>query len=176
MPYRRYSKKGFNLRPVLSEKHYIPIGPSTTTSGAMFAQSIAVATHLADVNNATEVPLGSHVKAIFIELWVTGAGATGTVGQFDLLVGKPKEAEHSSLTAAQSLLPNDIEWKNRIFLKSKGNIIASVDGGLTPALRGWIKVPKALQRMAQSDRLMMYITASSFDLEFCGVITYKYFM
>jgi len=175
MPYRS-SRRALRLRPVNSEKRYNVLGPLIVAAGAVTKITLVESTTLGTVGGTTDVPVGAHVKAVFVELWVGGnSSGTGNIAQVDLIVGKTKDSQNTSLTAAQSLLPNDLEWKNHILIKSKGNVSPQVNAGFIPFLRGWIKIPKSLQRFAIDERLMIYITASSFDLAVCGVATYKFY-
>ncbi len=174
MPYRKSTRKAFSLRPISYEKHYVQAGPAVTAAAAITKLPIAISVALNAANAANEVPLGAHVKAVFIELWVGGDGLGGTLSQCDIMVAKNNIAEDTALTAAQSLLPNDLEWKNQIFLKSKGNLESRIDAGFIPFLRGWVKIPKTHQRFGKSDMLSLYITASTAAVSFCGQIVYKY--
>lgn len=163
-----------SLRPVSSEKHYVILGPTTIAAGVVLKSDIARSVTLSAANAATEVPIGAHVKAVFIELWVSSDTSTTNFSQVDLMVAKPKSSELTSMTHATMLLPNALPFKNVIFLRSKGNVQSKTDAGFIPFLRGWIKIPRSHQRFAQDDVLALAMAGTTGAILVCGVITYKY--
>ncbi len=128
---------------------------------------------MGSVNGASEVVRGSHVKNMFIELWVAGDGTDLSESTVTLQFAKMLDDEVAILSNALVLLPNDQQWRNRIFLYSKGNVQYKGNAGFVPFFRGWIKIPKSHQKMTQDSNLTLSIASSQNAVSFCGFATYK---
>ncbi len=121
---------------------------------------------------ATEVEIGSIVKAIYIEMWVRGDDETGASSNasitFEKLSGSTVPMVFGSSTSLNTYVN-----KSNVFYITQGLTSAGTANSGIPFLRGWFKIPKGFQRMAIGDRIVLNISALNHDLEICGLFVYK---
>ncbi len=162
------------MRPVIvSVKHYVQFTNALVTSGGVSVNVLANAV----VNTAlpattADVKEGSIVKAIFIEMWLKGIGASDADTQFNMAVYKNPNGG-SVMTAAN--LNNLMAYQNKknVLYATQG-VIGGVGGGQSVAvLRQWIKIPKGKQRMGLDDSFELAVTATGESIQRCGLVVFK---
>ncbi len=124
---------------------------------------------LADETAGNEVTEGSIVKAIFIEVWLSGEF---NLGSFVLMVEKsgqgnlnPSFTELTTLDAYQN--------KKNILFVSQG-LLGEDNQNPTPVLRQWLKIPKGKQRFGLRDQIRINIAAIGAEaVKGCGFVVYK---
>ncbi len=159
------------VRPMVhSVKHYVQVSLSTVAASARNAESVARALESTVANSADEVPEGSSIKAVFMEMWVVGsANDTNFIATLLKLpggLGTPSFSDMTDLFAYKN--------KKNILYTTQG--IAQNDGvsSAIPIYRGWVKIPKSKQRFGLGDSLYFILaTQGSGTLDYCGFFTYK---
>ncbi len=161
------------VAPINSIKHYVHRVNTSVASGAILNDTVVDAVVAPATTNAFDVVQGSQIKAVYIEMWVLGNGATGTTCQFNLAIIKLP----SNLTEPTfSNLVNLGGWTNKknVLYTTQGVMGSNADGtAAIPAYRAWIKIPKGKQRMGLGDRIIVAIGATGQALQACGIYTYK---
>ncbi len=158
------------MRPTInSQKHIVQVSLTGIVAGAIRNEGIATAVRAADADAATEVRVGSVVKAVFIEMWYTSDDAT----QSSLTVCLEKLPDGGdNLTFGESQALDGYFNKSNIFYITQGLIGPKV-GTAIPFMRGWFKIPKGKQRMTEKSKLVLNTSAISDGVNLCGFITYK---
>ncbi len=162
------------VAPINSVKHFVPETNGTLASGAVGVVEISDAVSVASVGgSADSVKEGSVIKAVWIELWVDGAGVTTSDSQVTAALMKlPNGLANPS--AANLLNMGSYDNKKNILNTFQGVIAARVDGnGSTPIMRGWYKIPKGKQRQGLGDRLAVILTVVGNSIGLCGMVIYK---
>ncbi len=154
---------------VNSTKHIVQIGPSTVALGAILNQGIAVATRVGDVDALNEVRIGSNIKAVYLELWLTSDDATQSSGIITL-EKIPLASDPMAVGDAAAL--DSYFNKNNVFYITQG-LMGPAIGNAVPFVRGWFKIPKGKQRMSEGSRINLNISAVLDGLRICGVVIYK---
>ncbi len=152
-----------------TQKHVVQVGPSTVTLGAILNQGLAVAVRSADADAANEVRVGSIIKAIYLELWLTSDDATQSSGIISL-EKLPLASDPMAVGDAAAL--DSYHNKNNVFYVTQG-LMGPAIGNAVPFVRGWFKIPKGKQRMNETSRINLNISAVLDGLRICGVIIYK---
>ncbi len=157
----------------MSVKHYAHLSNGTIASGAIARFEIVTANVAPAVSTATDVQEGSVVKAVYIEMWVSGDGATGTDTQFVIALEKRlSNADVMTFTESNNL--GSYRNKKNILFTAQAFSGALIDGTPPiPVLRQWIKIPKGKQRMGALDRITLNIASTGQVLRRCGFTTYK---
>ncbi len=160
------------LTPINSIKHYVQQTLSTVTSGATSERLVASAVVAPAASNTFDVTQGSVIKAVYIELWLIGAGSAGVNSSFQVNLEKRTNLTTSfSITNANNL--GSYENKKNILYTTQGIVASEQGSGAVPVMRGWLKVPKGKQRMGLGDELAINISALAVDIQICGFFTYK---
>ncbi len=161
------------MRPIIqSKKHIVQITQSTVAQAIVNNELVIEA-----IEGAPSVPShvaeGATVKAVYFELWLGQASST-IVGSYTLVVYKNPGGNANAVTADLAAL-HDWDNKKNILFTSQA-LAAPTDGGLTPVIKGWIKIPKGKQRFGLKDRLQLSIrnnTVTDVDINYCGFAIYK---
>ncbi len=157
--------------PIVSRKHYVH-RPNTQLSSGLIQNNIIAESVVAPATSlASEVIEGSIVKAVYVEMWLGGAGLEGNSTQFSLTVEKIS-SDGPVMTFAQSLSLGAYPNKKNIFYTTQG-VLAGENSNTIPVIRNWILMPKGKQRMGLSDRIMCNVAASGQNIDVCGIFTYK---
>ncbi len=156
--------------PINSEKHIVQVTPTTVAAAAIGKILVLDAKQLPDVTLvASDVRAGAVVKAVYLEFWATSDDST----QSSLIwcfYKKPQGA--ANMTFAQLNALHTFDGKNKVLLTGQGLVSAS--GGLpTPIFRGWVKIPKGMQRMANGDQLNVNVAGIANGGTFCGLAIFK---
>ncbi len=159
------------VAPINSIKHYVNIENAkvlTTARRSIVVVNAVVQTGVAQFADVVE---GSIVKAIWLELWLHSIADAGTDTKFQFVFEKVPAGQASiTFTQMNSLMtyPN----KKNVFFTSQG-VMGDKTTAALPVVRGWQKIPKGKQRMGLGDSLVMSISATAFDIDTCGLSTYK---
>ncbi len=160
------------MRPIVNtEKRIQQYSLSTVSTGTTVNRTIASAVALNDVNTATEVPPGTRISAVYVEIWVQSEGAQPTFGN---LIVEKLPSDLPAIDNASALAMNDYANKKNIFYTTQG-LIGDANSNPIPVIRQWIKIPKSKQRMGLGDKLSLSITCIDVvtDIEFCGLAIFK---
>ncbi len=162
------------LAPIMSIKHYIQHTNVTVASGARDSFLIAAGVVAPATTLATDVIQGSVIKAVFIEVWAKGNGASDADTQFVCLFEKvPGAGGTVGASFANLATLASYDNKKNVFFVSQG-VIGGVGGGQSvPILRQWFKIPKGKQRMGLGDTLNVAISTTGEAMQVCGISTYK---
>ncbi len=162
------------VAPINSVKHFVPSTNATVASGAVKEYQISDAVNVASVGgNSHDVKEGAIVKAVWLELWMHGAGATTSDSQVTAALMKLPNGL-ANPTATNLLNMQTYDNKKNILNTFQGNIAAAVDGnGGVPFMRGWYKIPKGKQRQGLGDRLSVLLTVVGNSIATCGMVIYK---
>ncbi len=157
------------MRPIInSQKHYVQVSLATVLAGATSVLAIADVKQDPTATDASEVHVGSIIKAVYIEMWVrTGDTAPGT-SLLTLYKGK----QDAFISFAEQVNLHNYNGKGDVLYHTQG-LINDQDANATPFLRGWFKIPKSKQRMALGDSLSLAVGAQALDNIICGFMTYK---
>ncbi len=157
--------------PIVSRKHYVHRSNTQLSSGLIQNNIVAEGVVSPATTLASDVIEGSIVKAVYVEMWLGGAGLEGNSTQFSLTVEKISSAG-PVMTFAQSLALGAYPNKKNIFYTTQG-VLAGENSNTVPVVRNWILIPKGKQRMGLSDRIMVNVAASGQNIDVCGIFTYK---
>ncbi len=158
------------MRPVItSKKHYTQQSLFAIAAAARSATVIVTAVKVADVSAANEVEDGSLVKAVYIEMWVTGDDAVQGSGIWALY---KLPAGGASITAAELASLDSYDNKKNILHTGMGLFPPNTQNPMN-LVKGWFKIPKGKQRFGLGDRLEFAILAQSDGVQACGFETYK---
>jgi len=161
------------MRPVInSEKRIIQITQTNVAGGTVNNDVLVQTDH--DQGTGSDpriVPVGSVVKAIYVELWMLGDGQqpttiTTTIAKF------PGGVAQWDSTAMLSL--SNTSNKKNIFEMHQG-FIGDANTNPVPFYRNWIKIPKGKQRFGLGDRIILSVNTidPTNGAEYCGVVIYK---
>ncbi len=157
--------------PIVSRKHYVHRSNTQLASGVIQNNIVVESVVSPATAAASEVKEGSVVKAVYVEMWVGGAGLSGNSTQFNLTLEKIS-SDGPVMTFSQSLNLGAYPNKKNIFYTTQG-VLAGEDVQTIPIIRNWVLIPKGKQRMGLSDRIMLNIAASGQNIDTCGIFTYK---
>ncbi len=157
--------------PIISVKHYVHRTNTQLASGAIQNNVIAEGVVLPATANAFDVKQGAIVKAVYVEIWVGGAGLEGDSTQFLMCVEKIS-SDGPFMTFAQSLNLGAYPNKKNILYTTQG-VLAGENSNTVSISRNWILIPKGKQRMGLSDKIVCNVIASGQNIDVCGIFTYK---
>ncbi len=159
--------------PIVTVKHYVHRQNSGLASGNASITVIAAAVaNTALPVNASDIKEGSILKAIYVEWWIKGKGASDADTQFDFALYKNPGASND-MVYADTLNFGAYDNKKNIFFVSQG-VIGGVGGGQSvPVIRQWVKIPKGKQRMGLKDRIDVIVSTTGQSIDFCGIFVYK---
>ncbi len=158
------------VRPQInSVKHIVQVSLANVVGGAVTNISLALASDVGDIDSVTEVRIGSSIKAVYIELWLTSDDATQS-STVAILEKQPIAGDN--ITAAEIASLNSYSNKNNIFYITQG-LLGQAINTATPLMRGWFKIPKGKQRMSISSKIQLSVLAQSDGVNLCGFALYK---
>ncbi len=161
------------VRPMVhSIKHVVQFSIASLLSGNVRENPIAVAVAPQDVNLPTEVVEGSTIKAVYLEYWYIGDGAT-TSELVTAVVKQP--AGRVAMTAGEMQAIHTYDNKKNIFEIHQG-LLGKVGTNPVNVFRHWIKIPKGKQRFGLGDSIAVNSFAGGSDFFLCGFATFKEYM
>ena len=152
-----------------SRKHIVQVPIATVVDTAIANILIAECKQDVTVSLGREIQVGAIVKAVYIEMWVVGEG-NNTVSTNITFQKLP--AGSPDMLPADATNLHSYEGKNDIYYISQG-VIGDTNSNPVPFLRGWYKIPKSKQRMANGQKLVLNIRSLANDTQFCGLFIYK---
>ncbi len=156
------------LSPIHTRKHMVDLAPASVAAGAVVNSSVAIAVDAPVNTSAWEVEVGSVIKAIYLEVWMSGV--TANLGGSVCIYKRPAGA--GAITAAEmTATMNTFDNKANIFEFHKG--LMPTGGNLVPMFRHWVKIPKGKQRMALGDIISVAFTGVGTTVNFCGLFIFK---
>jgi len=161
------------LAPINTIKHYVQRSNLQITSGTRTSFLIAQSVVAPATAATSDVKEGSILKAIFIEIWIKGEGASDADTQFNILYEKVPGAAAAGATYTDMLNMGAYDNKKNIFFSGQGVIGGLGGGNAIPVMRAWYKVPKGKQRMGLGDFLQVSIASTGQTMQVCGLSTYK---
>ncbi len=153
--------------PINSIKHYVHVISQNIASGAnqnvLLVDAVAKGAARSSTANVEE---GAIVKAVYIELWLSGV-----VDQQATWVLAKRPASVAAPTVVQMANLASYENKKNILVSGQG--MPPSGGNQIPMFKGWYAVPKGKQRFGLGDILGITINATGGTIRICGIATYK---
>ncbi len=159
------------VAPINANKHYVHLSNNQVASGAISTIVQANAVVAPAASNPNDVEEGSVIKAIYIEIWLYGQGASGIDTQFFMCTMK-KPSDAPDLTFGQSSNLGAYPNKKNVLYTTQG-VIGGIDNNSIPIIKNWLLIPKGKQRMGLGDQIVTYITSVGAVMQRCGFATYK---
>ncbi len=161
------------MRPVIqSEKHYVQFSPQTVALGAITIRHLVSAVAVDQKNDTDEVVEGSIIKAVYLELWLTGDDATASSQVFTV---EKLSGNFTAMAVGEAAALGDYVNKKNIFFTSQGLLGPNTQVPI-PVIRQWIKIPKSKQRFGLGDHLVFNLSAGLDGVTLCGMCVYKSYM
>ncbi len=156
------------LAPIVSRKHLVDIAPASIASGSSVPLVVAVAVDQPVNTSPTQVEIGSVIKAVYIECWVSGvtANQSASIAFYKRPAGVGA-MNNGDLTSGM----NQYDNKANILEFHKG--LGSTEGSIIPMFRHWVAIPKGKQRMAAGDSWTLSLAGSGTTVNFCGLMIFK---
>ncbi len=157
---------------VNSVKHFVPLTKTAVATGAINRHIIVDAiTKGLDRTATNQVDEGTQVKAVYVEVWIDGQGASNANTQFVFIISKEPSGA-AAPTAAEMLNLQSYANKKNILYTSQG-VIGGIQAQSVPIHRGWIAIPKGKQRMGLGDQISFTIAPVGTELDICSMNVYK---
>ncbi len=157
------------LRPVHSEKEEITwsnIGQDAGT--AAITINLAVGVQPGNKNIANEVPIGSKIRAIYLEFHFSAA-QTGNVNVIHWIIGK--EPFNTDLSN-----PNVYYQTDRRFIIKRGMEMLPANVATVFKRIVVVRIPPRMNRIGDDDKIIFKYQASSTQtINACGIAIYKVF-
>ncbi len=155
------------VAPINSIKHYVQKSSSAIASGAILTQVwVNAITKGAARATTADVEEGAIVKAVFIELWLSGVvdqQATWILCKRPAGVAAPTATEMSNLGT----------YKNKKNILLAGQGLTPSGGNQIAMFKGWYAIPKGKQRFGLGDILSCTILSVGDAARICGLATFK---
>ncbi len=162
MPYGRYRKSS----PMKSNKHEITWSSLGQNASTVQSITLAFGTDVGASASSTQIPVGRHIKAIYFEFHFSAA-QTGNVNVIHWNITK---APFDTTLSIPSLYFQD----DRRFIIKRGMEMIPVNVSTVFKRIFVVRIPKRMQRLAQSDRwTFRYIASSTQTINACGIAIYK---
>ncbi len=159
------------VSPINTKKHYLPRNSANLANGTSTSDVIVDGVLAPATANLFDVREGSVIKAVWIELWLRGNGATGTTTQFQLVLERVPSGL-TSITFTELANQQVYDNKKNILFSSQA-ILGDLETSPEKILQGWIMIPKGKQRFGLGDRLVLSVGTTGQALQICGMFTYK---
>ncbi len=159
------------LSPINTIKHYVPRTNLSVASGAVQAQNLVTTIAKGAARAAvSDVEEGAVIKAIHVEFWLNGRGASSTTQFTAALYKLPGSQANPTVTN----LLNLGAWDNKknILWTSQG-VLGEDMAQSIPVIREWVLIPKGKQRFGLGDQFQFALTPVGNAIQLCGMATYK---
>ncbi len=176
MPYRQrgfFRPRRQFLRPVNSNKNIVTAF-TASTAGTKTTIVVANAVDSAALATTNQVERGSAIKAIWLELWIwaTEEIAVGVTTGIDAYIIKNPGTNFTNPIPGTVGSSNE---KKFVFKSWKGLIGPKTQGFPAYFWKGWIKVPKGMQRQGANDRFDFVFQSTGTNVLVCHNFIYKWF-
>ncbi len=159
------------IPPIHTIKHYVQHENSVTADNSRRTLALVIAVAGEATANTAEVNEGSHIKAVYHELWAKSNATAGTEDKFQYVLEKvPLTASSITFTEMNNLMA--YANKKNILFVSQG-VIGDLTVQSIPVVRNWFLIPKGKQRFGLGDKLVASISTTGATLNNCGFATYK---
>ncbi len=135
----------------------------------MSNKTIALGVERTVADSATEVQESSTIKAVYIELWITGDDAVQGSG---VVTVEKRPSGHAAPSAAEMASLDSYDNKKNILISHMGLFPPNTQNPVN-IFREWIAIPKGKQSFGLADLLSLNILAQSDGVQFCGLAIYK---
>ncbi len=155
-----------------SEKHIVQHNRMDITgpAGVVNFNIVSVVEQGVAATNPQDVEIGTTVKAVYTELWVSGGNNEQT--QCTAVILKTPAGANAPDTTELSQLNNYVNKKN-VLQTFQGIVGDTASTNPIPVFRGWVKIPRGKQRFGLGDKYRLTIRAADSDLVVCGFSIYK---
>ncbi len=163
------------LHPVISTKHVVDTA-GELASGARSTVTIALEKPVrSSPFNPAEVVLASHVKNIFLSIFIIGATGAPLNGAIDWYIAKRRSGQTKSADFPDPGETGISDIRNQIFHEEKG--LAGSGDGTPMAFKGVIKVPEHMRRTRSNDEFFILLKSvdPTNNATFCVKAIYKEF-
>ncbi len=161
------------VAPINSVKHYFQRALTSVAAAGILNEEIIDAVVASAVSTPNEILEGSVIKAVFVEVWVVGLGASGANTAFSWTLEKVPAAA-VAMTNAQSLNLMVYPNKKNILYTTQGVLTSDEGSNAVPVVRQWFKIPKGKQRFGLGDKLILNLSNIVGQIyQVCGFYTYK---
>ncbi len=161
------------VAPINSVKYYVQRAVTSVAGAGILNEVVVDAVVASAVSSSNEVLEGSIVKAVYVETWIIGEGASGIMSAFNVSVEK-KPADATPMTNSQSLNLMVYPNKKNVLYTTQGLVASEQGSNAVSILRQWFAIPKGKQRMGLGDQLMInFSNISTTSYLICGFYTYK---
>ncbi len=155
--------------PINSVKHIVQKSLTSTSGiGELLVSTIALAVEGAPTL-ANQVPIGSLIKAVYVEIWTLATAQQPTTTNVTV---EKIESGASVMTFNESQDLHSYSNKKNIFMTHQG-LVGDANSNPTPQIREWIKIPKGKQRMGLGDALNINVSGITEEIQICGVFIFK---
>ncbi len=161
-------------RPIINSEKNIVNNVTAGVAGTQTSLNIALAKGAADNTVVTEVTRRCKIFKIWVEIWASASAAAteGVTTTVDLyLIKNPG----SNLTLPGASVVGSSNEKKFVFRQWKGLVASRKEGFPAYSFRGWIKVPKAYQRMGTDDVIQLAILFTGVNGLVCSQFIYKWY-
>ncbi len=153
-----------------SIKHFVPRTNISVASGAVGKVVVANTADAPAISAVNDVREGATIKAVHLEFWINGQGATATT-QFTIVLVKIPNAG-ADMTSTNLLNLMSYDNKRNILYTTQG-VLGNINNQSVAIIRDWFMLPKGKQRFARGDKLVVFITAVAETIKWCGICIYK---
>ncbi len=160
------------LAPINSVKHYVQRATANIVSGTRVGVVLSDAVVAPATSTTADVREGAIIKAMYLEFWVKGTGASDAFTQF---IGVLEKAPGDQVGVTFTDMTNMSSYDNKknVLYMTQG-VIGGIGGGQSvPIVRQWFKIPKGKQRQGKGDAIIFSIASIGTTAQHCGFTTYK---
>ncbi len=170
--FSRFRSKGLG-QIIDSNKNIVP-NVTALVAGTRSGITIAVAKDAPVGTAATEVKRGCALKAIWCEFWVSLSAepAVGLTTIVDIYIWKNTGTNLTPPDPGTVGTSNEKRW---VLKNWKGITGARTQGYPGYSWKGWIKIPRGFQRMAQDDVWQLQCLATGTNALICTNFVYKWY-
>ncbi len=156
--------------PIVSEKKIVQVSLANVAGNTLLSTTFCEGVQVGNVNLVSEVPTGSVVKRVYIEMWIRSEDTTATTGIVTL---EKRIGSMATMTTTESAALGNYDNKKNVLQTFMG-LVGDQDQYATPALKGWYNIPKGKQRIGLADKLVINVHSNTtVGMNICGFVIYK---
>ncbi len=178
MPFRQRvsygRRRGNSLSRIIDSNKNIVPNLTACVAGTRVGVTIAQAVDAPAGATAIEVKRGSVIKAMWLELWYS-LSAEPTVGVSTIIDAYIWKNTGTNLTPPNPGTVGTSNEKKWVLKNWKGIVGARTQGFPAYTWKGWIKIPRGFQRMAQDDVWQLQFLATGTNGLACTNVIYKWY-
>jgi len=175
MSFRRFPRKrsfnrlGTQINSNKNVRDTLTALAASTNDVNVVAKAVDSAANL----TTNEVTRGCKIYRIWLEFWCYSNITGDTNALFNIEFGK---SPGNNITLPNPGTVGSSNEKRNIFKEWKGLVGQRSLGGLPYTWKGWLKIPKSMQRMAIDDQFQFVIRAEGGTGNYCLKALYKWFI